>query len=300
MRCMLAIAAALVASTLVLPTWSQAQQQSGNKADVGQLRQRIDQLEEQLVEMQVIIGTLETLAKRGAGATTMPATNFAQGPSDDVTYRLNALESQIRVISEQLEQLGRRGAVAPPTNFGNAANTAPVVGGFSAELKPDQNEQPGFGSMTVTRGVQDDAIGRIIDRNQQLAAVAPPGSERAYEEAYGYMLQQNYGAAEAAFSDFLAQYAGDPLAGNAQYWLGESFFVRERYRQAAGAFLKGYKGYRSSPKAQESLLKLGMSLSRLGQKDSACTTFAEFSSKYPTAPSHIKQRAEVERKRAGC
>jgi tol-pal system protein YbgF len=125
-------------------------------------------------------------------------------------------------------------------------------------------------------------------------------SKQLYETAYGYLLQRDYGAAEAAFDEFLRRHPNDPLAGNAQYWLGESLYVRGQYRAAAGAFLKGYQTYAKSAKAPESLLKLAMSLQRLGQKDAACSSFSELTTKFPSAPAHVKTTAQTERQRAGC
>jgi tol-pal system protein YbgF len=139
-----------------------------------------------------------------------------------------------------------------------------------------------------------------------VASAPPVGAEteqspkQLYETAYGYLLQRDYGAAEAAFDEFLRHHPNDPLAGNAQYWLGESLYVRGQYRAAAGAFLKGYQTYSKSAKAPESLLKLAMSLQRLGQKDAACSSFSELTTKFPSAPSHVKTTAQTERQRAGC
>src|SRR5262249_1409329 len=138
-----------------------------------------------------------------------------------------------------------------------------------------------------------------------LAAVPPPGQVEAdpkqlYETAYGYLLQRDYGGAEAAFEEFLKRHPSDPLAGNAQYWLGESLFLRGQYRAAAAAFLKGYQNYARSAKAPESLLKLAMSLQRLGQKEAACSSYSELTSKFPNAPQHVKTSAQAERQRAGC
>ena len=76
--------------------------------------------------------------------------------------------------------------------------------------------------------------------------------------------------------------------------------MRGQYRAAAGAFLKGYQTYASSAKAPESLLKLAMSLQRLGQKDAACSSFSELPTKFPSAPAHVKTTAQAERQRAGC
>jgi tol-pal system protein YbgF len=131
-------------------------------------------------------------------------------------------------------------------------------------------------------------------------AEADASPKQLYETAYGYLLQRDYGAAESAFDEFLRRHPNDPLAGNAQYWLGESLYVRGQYRAAAGAFLKGYQTYSKSAKAPENLLKLAMSLQRLGQKDAACSSYSELATKFPSAPTHVKSTAQTERQRAGC
>ena len=76
--------------------------------------------------------------------------------------------------------------------------------------------------------------------------------------------------------------------------------MRGQYRAAAGAFLKGYQSYAKGPKAPECLLKLAMSLQRLGQKDAACSSFAELATKFPSPPAHVKTIAQAERQRGGC
>ncbi|MEI9901567.1 MAG: tetratricopeptide repeat protein [Hyphomicrobium sp.] len=73
-----------------------------------------------------------------------------------------------------------------------------------------------------------------------------------------------------------------------------------RYKAAAGSFLKGYQTYAGNPRAADSLLKLAMSLDRLGQKDAACSSFGELSSRFPNAPENVKMRAKSERQRIGC
>jgi tol-pal system protein YbgF len=171
--------------------------------------------------------------------------------------------------------------------------------------------------VTVSPDAQKDEIDRILNTPQpqrgapsgpSVAAAPPPGTpaesdtspKQLYETAYGYLLQRDYGAAEAAFDEFLRRHPNDPLAGNAQYWLGESLYVRGQYRAAAGAFLKGYQTYSRSAKAPENLLKLAMSLQKLGQKDAACSSYNELASKFPSAPAHVKTTAQAERQRAGC
>jgi tol-pal system protein YbgF len=124
--------------------------------------------------------------------------------------------------------------------------------------------------------------------------------KQLYEMAFGQLLQQDYGAAEQSFDDFLRRYPSDSLAGSAQFWLGESYYARGQYRAAANAFLKGYQTYARSPKAPESLLKLAMSLDRLGQKEAACSSHAEFVSRFPSVSAELKARSQAERQRIGC
>jgi tol-pal system protein YbgF len=289
------------------------------------LRQRIEQLEEQLVDMQVLVGTLESLAR----GTTAPAqsTGPRQGPGPSAAIgaadagRLDSIETQIRALAAQLEHvqeqvraLSARSGELPPSGSQASSDPAPRPGRPQIEAAPPQPERTGFGSVTISPDTQPkDEIDRILNppppgAGPQVAAApaaASPGEvemnpKQLYETAYGYLLQRDYGAAEAAFDEFLRRHPNDPLAGNAQYWLGESLYVRGQYRAAAGAFLKGYQGYAKSAKAPESLLKLAMSLQRLGQKEAACSSFGELATKFPSAPAHVKTTAQTERQRAGC
>lgn len=182
-----------------------------------------------------------------------------------------------------------------------------IFGGFFGRnaKKEAQPEQP-----ALRPGVQPEAQPGAIPLQlpqttpavpQQQAAVAPSADVRAaYDAAYNQLLQRDFKSAEAGFRDFLARYPNDTLAGNAQYWLGETYYVRGQFRLAADSFLTGYKKYKSGDKAPANLLKLGMALHQLGEKDSACATFEELTAKFPGAPAHLKQRAASERQRSGC
>jgi tol-pal system protein YbgF len=268
----------------------------------GALRQRIEQLEEQLVDMQVLVGTLESLARGGGGA---PREGSSSGASESA--RIDVLETQIRAMASQIEQLqqgrpqtGRRDdgpafpAREPLRDPGRGGSLAPPAGA------------PGFGSVVVTPQGERDPIGQIISANPGRAepgtlppAIADSGSSKElYETAYGYLLQQDYGAAEAAFEEFLRRYPKDQLTADAQYWLGETLFVQRRYKPAGQAFLRVVQQYRQSPKAPNSLLMLAMTLEQLGQKD--CALFTELETKHPNAPQDIKGRARVVKQRVGC
>ena len=291
----------------------------------GGLKARVDSLEEQLVDMQVVVGTLESLAKSGASSSSQAYRATPAGGGGVEAPRVEALENQVRTLSSQVQQLQDqvRGLGGTPRRSETAPSPAPPV----ASVQSGGN----FGSTTVTPGGDD--IGGLIGDGQprpssqgaapsavppppavasttpsgasvQTAALPPPsdGSDpkQLYQTAYAYLLQKDYGAAEVAFDDFLKRFPSDALAGNAQYWLGESHFVRGQYKAAAAAFLKGYQSYAEGAKAPDSLLKLAMSLDRLGQKDAACSSYGELSTKFPNAPANVKSRAQSERQRVGC
>jgi tol-pal system protein YbgF len=299
-----------------------ATKEGGSGSEAG-LRQRVEALEEQLADMQVMVGTLESLAKgvSSAGSASARANPGAAAALDAADAgRLDGLETQIRALAAQLEQLqdqvralgGRNGALTTSTTVAGNEQQLPGRGG----ALPDKS---GFGAVTVSpdSGKKDD-IGRLINEpagntggggqvaggGLQQSSGAQEGGDAdpkaLYSTAYGYLIQRDYGAAETAFDDFLRRYPNHPLAGNATYWMGESLFVRGQYRAAASAFLKGYQTYGKSEKAPESLLKLAMSLQRLGQKDAACSSFNELNVKFPNAPARVKSAAQSERQRVGC
>jgi tol-pal system protein YbgF len=263
------------------------------------LRQRVEQLEEQLVDMQVVIGTLESLAKGGAQSSSgvfRGGSAGAGGGADDP--RVGALELQVRSLTSQVEQLTQQ-----LRTQGGSAGRGQVASASGSVLTPPV-APGGFGSTTIDR----DPIGQILSPGQgstptpslPQAGAADASPKQLYEVAYGHLLQQDYASAEASFDEFLKRFPNDQLAGNAQYWLGESFFVRGQFKAAANSFLKGYQAYSRSSKAPDSLLKLAMSLDRLGQRDAACSSYLELNVKFPNAPGNVKSRADNERRRLGC
>jgi tol-pal system protein YbgF len=131
-----------------------------------------------------------------------------------------------------------------------------------------------------------------------MAPSATPKDE--YDLAYGYVLHKDYALAEDSFRVFLKKYPGDRLVPDANYWLGEALFQRQRYRDAAESFLTVSTKYETAGKAPDALLRLGQSLAALGEKDAACATFNEVGRKYPRASVVLKQGVEREQKRAGC
>jgi tol-pal system protein YbgF len=136
----------------------------------------------------------------------------------------------------------------------------------------------------------------------QVASVAPPSAtpKDEFDLGYGYVLRKDYALAEDTLRGFLKKHPRDKLAADAEYWLGESLFQRQRYRDAAESFLKVSTKYNNAPKAPDSLLRLAQSLAALGEKETACGALGEVTAKYPRASANVKQSVEREQKRIKC
>ena len=134
-----------------------------------------------------------------------------------------------------------------------------------------------------------------------LAMTGPTGDPYSdYQRAYSSILSGDYKTAEVGLRQFLVAYPEDARAPDAQYWLGESFFSRAQFREAANEFLAAYKSFPKSSRAPDSLLKLGLSLAGLGEREAACSTFAAVLKQFPDASSALRQRVDFEQASASC
>ncbi|MBO5997069.1 MAG: tol-pal system protein YbgF [Alphaproteobacteria bacterium] len=128
----------------------------------------------------------------------------------------------------------------------------------------------------------------------------PKDAKSAYNEAFDLLKQLKYEEAEESLQSFLKNYPDDELAGNAQYWLGETYYVRGLYEPAAVAFATGFKNYKQNSKAADNLLKLGLSMQQLGKKQEACTAFKNLKKEFPKASDTLLSRAAKESDKLGC
>ena len=338
-RVLSALAVVAVLAAPQVPAW--AQEAPKPKAQGGESSaSRIERLEGQFVDLQVMVGTLESLLRAGPAPQQAPMTpappSISGADSGEVASRVSALETQITALTAQLEQMARQlnamqGQLSgvpqslPPMQQNEGHGRQGDAGSANATAAfEEQNPGTSFSTQTIPNGDADaasappqsasqahawpesltplpsDVESGTIQPQSLTAAIPASDSKALYEQGYGSLMQRDYEKAEAAFREFVSSYPADPLAGNAQYWIGETYYQRGRYKDAADAFLKGYKSYRSNQKAADSLLKLGMSLAALGQKDAACSSFDELKTKYPAAEDDVRQTAASERKKAGC
>ena len=121
-----------------------------------------------------------------------------------------------------------------------------------------------------------------------------------YNFATSLLKQGDYTTAERALREFVTDNPEHNLAGNAQYWYAETFRIRQLYTDAASAYLEGYQKYPKSAKAAINLLKLGVSLVQIGEKDQGCLMIKGVKKEYPKAKQSVLQKAKYEEKKFDC
>ena len=125
-------------------------------------------------------------------------------------------------------------------------------------------------------------------------------AEEQYEFAVSFMKIGDYETAEFALKEFIDKNKDHDLAGSAQYWYGETFRIRQLYSDAASAYLDGYQNYPKSKKAPDNLLKLGITMVQLGEKDQGCKMISGLKKEYPKASKSVLQKAQYEQKKFKC
>lgn len=189
--------------------------------------------------------------------------------SADMDYRLQALEQK----QAQMMQ-APAGMIAP----------VPQVGGFSPDagaFEPDEDES------------------KIAPK------IAPTGKDfpdanAHYNHAFKLLNDKNYTAAATSFDAFVKKYPGDPLAGNAYYWLGESYYARGDYTRASEGFRKGFEANPDGEKAADNLLKLAMSLAQVKRITEACVVLNQIGAKYAQSNARTATKAAAERTALQC
>ncbi len=123
---------------------------------------------------------------------------------------------------------------------------------------------------------------------------------KQYEFATSFLKEGDYPTAERAFREFVLTNPEHELAGNAQYWYAETFRIRQLYTDAASAYLEGYQKYPQGEKAPINLLKLGVSMVQIGEKDQGCKMITGVEKQYPNANQSVIQKAKYESQKFEC
>src|SRR5271154_4334042 len=313
-----------------------AMPEAGAQNDVQALSDKVDRLQQEISDLERQVyngqgsGTGAVATDTGGGSTAASQEVRLQqleqqmrdltGQVEKLGFSLQQLSARMDKLSQDVDfRLTQLEHNQPAAGAAAAAPAQPtvVVGGTTGT---DQGDQPlkqsslapqTLGTLTqsqVQAAAQQPAAGATAPATTTAAQTAAatayqlPGNtvEEQYQYAFGLLQQANYDEAEKALRAFVAQHPTDFLAGNAQYWLGETYYVRGRYEDAAVTFAEGYQKYPDNSKAPDDLLKLGMSLGQIGKKSDACVAFAELGKKFPTAPDNVLARVKDEKHRYGC
>ena len=121
-----------------------------------------------------------------------------------------------------------------------------------------------------------------------------------YNYAFSLLRKADFARAELAFTEFLAVHGDDRLAGNAYYWLGETYYSRDKLQDAARVFLTGFEKFPDGVKAPDTLLKLAITLSRMNQREEACSTLGELKKRFVTLSRSVSQRYQREWQKNKC
>lgn len=201
------------------------------------------------------------------------------GRLEEVQHRITVLEDRLNRMSEDLEV--RLLAIEDSLAHGAAAAPgAAPSGGEPADLNGGSEvaTAPSTGPVELPEGTP---------REQ-------------YDFAYNLLKNHQWGEGRAALQTFVEKHPDDELADNAAYWIGETYYINKQYKDAAKAFLEGYRKYPKADKAPDNLLKLAKSLAALDQIDNACTTYGKLLEDYPNSLPRIIKLAKSERKKLNC
>ena len=229
---------------------------------------------------------------------------------DKLSNRLSKIQADNQVRFEEIE-----------TKFVSINSNSKSVGSNQLSLKPKVEEKkilPGssepqlLGTITYKDSETSDTSQKIesvestasvvMEKFETEEKILPQDItiEKQYEFATSFIQVGDYATAERAFREFVTTNPDHELAGSAQFWYAETFRIRQLYTDAASAYLEGYQKYPKGKKAPDNLLRLGVSMVQIGEKDQGCKMINGVSLQYPDAKKSVLLKAEYESKKFEC
>lgn len=276
--------------------------QQGGGDQTGQLLSRINQLENQLQTLSRAIYKGAPLPAPSV-SSPVPGGDGFSGAASSYEDRIGQLESSLRQLTGQVEQLsydlqqikaraGSAGYVAQQQQSDPASSS--YAEAFSSSRRSGSYDRSPPGEDDYRGGPR----GKVLGTMSANTGRDPAGD--LYDDAFNDIREAKYDTAATKFKRFMDNYPRHALAPNAQYWLAETYYVRQDYRNGARLFAQNYQDFPQSAKASASLLKLGLSLARLGKKEDACLSFSQLKKEFPGDRTPEIQRAEREMRQLGC
>ena len=216
---------------------------------------------------------------------------------DKLSSRLSKVQADNQMRFQQLEDSSKE-LVSKPKELENKilpGSSKPQDLGSISYVDTTTNETT---QQTQSVDTTSTVVTEIVQTEEKILPDETP--EKQYEFATSFLKVGDYNTAERAFREFVISNADHELAGSAQYWYAETFRIRQLYTDAASAYLEGYQKYPKSNKAPINLLKLGVSLVQIGEKDQGCLMITGVKDQYPKANQSVLQKAKYEEKKFEC
>ena len=281
-------------------------------------------------QIQVITKDLKTLEKAvykksDIVSSTNSSSISSDGLNEDIMtkhlLKLNEIEDQFRQLTNKFEEVNfkldklstRVSKIQSDTQlrFSDLESGTIITGkekkaSLPGSAKPqDFGAAPGYQTTNLPKEQSINSVESaqtvIAEEPEKRDSLLPnkPATEQ-YEFAVSFMKIGDYETAEFALREFIDKNKDHDLAGSAQYWYGETFRIRQLYSDAATAYLDGYQNYPKSKKAPDNLLKLGITMVQLGEKDQGCKMISGLKKEYPKASKSVLQKAQYEQKKFKC
>jgi len=284
-------------------------------------------VEKQIEILRKDIKTLEKAVYSKDIKTTSNSEELSGESSDILTrhlLKLSELEEQFKILTNgfeeinfKLDKLSNRITKVQTDNQMRFQDLERSDTGTSNKTTlnkkklPGSSEEQDLGSISdsdvaAAEQIQEtqsiETVGNVITETaSRVEKILPEASpEEQYKFAVSFIKVGDYETAELALREFVDKNPKHQLAGNAQYWYGETFRVRQLYQDAATAYLDGYQKYPKSNKAPVNLLKLGVMLVQIGEKEQGCSMILGVKDQYPKANQSVIQKAEYEKKKFNC
>ena len=279
-------------------------------------------------QIQILIRDLKTLEKAVYQKSDLTLSSSSSSDSDGLNediltkhlLKLNEIEDQFRELTNKFEEVNfkldklssRVTKIQSDTQlrFSDLESSDLKIKNKKTSLpgtsKPkDFGANPGYSTSNLPEKQETSSIESAqtvileeAEKKESLLPDKPPKDQ--YEFAVSFMKIGDYETAEFALKEFIEKNKDHDLAGNAQYWYGETFRIRQLYSDAATAYLDGYQNYPKSKKAPDNLLKLGITMVQLGEKDQGCKMILGVKKEYPKASKSVLQKAQYEQKKFKC
>ena len=222
---------------------------------------------------------------------------------DKLSNRMSKVQSDNQIRFQDLENV--------LTSDTTIKKTTKIIKDSDSEDLPGSSQPQDLGSIsykdnetkeTSQQTVSIDSTATVVTETFQAEEKILPkeSPEKQYEFATSFLKVGDYSTAERAFREFVETNPEHNLAGNAQYWYAETFRIRQLYTDAATAYLEGYQKYPKGEKAPINLLKLGVSMVQIGEKDQGCKMINGVEKQYPKANQSVIQKAKYESQKFEC